>query len=342
MTAELPRVSIAVINYNGIARLEHTLSAIDHLSYPDVAEVVVIDDGSTDGSQEMVVAKFPNFRLVELGQNQGAAAARNRALAEAGSELIFLLDNDIVVEPDCLSHLIRVKQKLSHAGAVHPTIIDQHDPRLSTHYNGGYIHYLCAYIPKTQTENDYAAYDVVSGGALLLEKTLSLRIGGFDEAYVFNWEDGDFLFRLTLAGHPCINVAAAKVLHTAAPRGTSKAFFQVRNRWFFIIKMYSWRTLVLSAPALFIFECSQFLFLLAKGAGREYVAGTWAATRQFPDLLRKRRHVQQLKVVRDRDVFHSGDLYVPPQLLTNPLLKILKRGYVGFFNFYWLLIRKLV
>ncbi|WP_158269720.1 glycosyltransferase [Desulfonatronum sp. SC1] len=342
MTESLPRVSVVIINYNGVDRLEQTLHAVELLAYPEVAEVVVVDDGSSDGSQFLVRERFPHIRLVELGQNQGAAAARNRALAEAGSELIFLLDNDIVVEPDCLSHLVRAKQKVPHAGAVHPTIIDQHDPRLSAHYNGGFIHYLCAYIPKDQVEEDHAVYDVVSGGALLLEKSLAERIGGFDEAYVFNWEDGDFLFRLTLTGRPCLNVTAAKVTHTAAPRGTSKAFFQVRNRWFFIIKMYGWRTIALSAPALIVFECSQFLFLLLKGAGKEYVTGTWAAARQLPELLRKRRAVHLLKVAHDRDVLRSGDLYVPPQLLNNPVLRVFKRAYVGFFNVYWLLIRKFV
>lgn len=337
-----PPISIAIINFNGIDKLEKTLQAVDRLAYPNIAETIVIDDGSTDGSQYMVSDRFPNVRLVEMGHNQGAATARNIALDEASHNLVFLLDNDIYVEPNCLSYLIKVKKLVPSAGAVHPTIIDRHDPSQSAHYNGGYIHYLCAFIPKQEVEAEYEIYDVVSGGALLIDKTFARRIGGFDEDYVFNWEDGDFTFRLTLAGYPCINVAKAKVYHSAVPRLTSKAYYQVRNRLFFIIKMYNWRTILLSAPALILYEFSQFCFMLAKGAGKDCLAGIWAAIRHLPVLLRKRRSVQQVKIANDHDVLHSGDLYIPPQLLNNPIFSFFKRLYVGFFDTYWLMIRRFV
>lgn len=336
----MEKVTIGVVNFNGKDVLTDTLQSIQNLVYP-AFKVIVVDNNSADGSLELAQEHFPMFHFIRLESNRGPAGARNVILQQSRTDYVFMMDNDIVLEPDVLDRLMQVMEKVPNTGVCHPEIRDVNDP-LAYHYNGGWIHYLCAFLSrqnKTEERLDYEIFDVVSGAALLINRNEALKIGGFDEDFFFNWEDGDFTSRFTLAGYLCLNVPSAVVNHRSKHRGTSKAFYQVRNRWFFILKLYSWRTLFLAAPMFFLFELSQALFLVTKGAIKDYFAGSLAAFYQLPSILRKRRAFQKLKVKKDRDWLRSGDFYVPERLFKGRILGILKRVYCGFFNLYWRVIQ---
>jgi uncharacterized protein (TIRG00374 family) len=333
------RVTIGIINYNGRQALPDTIAAVKGLDYP-AFEVLVVDNNSTDGSREWMKANHPDIRCFGLECNIGSAGARNLVLQEATAEYVLLLDNDISVEPDTLTRLMEVMKTVPGVGACHPEITDPEDPEVY-HYNGGYIHYLCALVTRPEPEAEesrpwFEQFAVIGGAALLVRKDVALGISGFDADYFFNWEDGDFTARLTLAGYKVLNVPEATARHRSKPRGTSKVFYQVRNRWYFILKLYSWRTILLSLPMLACFEIAQGLLLLLKGAGKEYVKGSVAAVADLPRILRKRRAFQRLKVVGDAAWLTSGPMYVtvgrPPGRLVTAAQKLL----YSIFDLYWL------
>ena len=117
-------------------------------------------------------------------------------------------------------------------------------------------------------------------------------------------------------------------------------FYQVRNRWYFMLKLYNWRTLILIAPMLLLFEILQALFLLKKGALKEYVRGNVAVVRSLPMILAKRRAFQPLKKMRDRDWLRAGQMYVPPQLnQPGGLMERLQAAFFGVCGVYWRLVR---
>jgi len=332
----LDNVTIGVVNYNGRDVLPDTLQSIRGLDYP-ISEVIIVDNGSTDGSTGWIKENYPEFRCIEIGENLGLPGARNVILQEARTDLVFTMDNDISLERDSVGRLVEVMGKVPRAGACHPEIRDVADSNV-THYNGGWIHYLCAYLPRSADAGprpEYEVFDSVSGGALLIDRNTALRIGNFDEDYFFNWEDGDFTARLTLAGYLCLNVPEAVVHHRSKPRGTSRVFFQVRNRWFFILKLYSWRTILFTAPMLLLFEISQALFLILKGSVKEYIKGNVAAILMLPRILEKRKSFQNIKVKRDKDWLRGGDIYIPSNLLKGEMAIYFKKAYCGFFNMYW-------
>ena len=329
-------VTIGVVNYNGRNVLPDTLQSIRELDFP-VSEVIIVDNGSTDGSTEWIKENYPAFRCIELGENCGPTVARNVILREARTDLMFTMDNDISLEKDSVGRLVEVMKKVPHAAACHPELRDESDPNVS-HYNGGWIHYLCAYVPNSAEPGprpEYEVFDTVSGAALMIDRNAALRIGGFDEDYFFNWEDGDFTARLTLAGYLCLNVPEAVVHHRIKPRGTSRVFYQVRNRWFFILKLFSWRTILLSAPMLFFYEISQALFIILKGGLKDYIKGNVAAIIMLPRTLEKRRAFQKVKVKRDREWLRGGDIYIPSNLLKGDMAIFFKKVYCGFFDVYW-------
>ncbi len=342
MDMDTDQVIIGIINYNGKKSLPKTLQSIDKLNYANF-EVIVADNLSTDGSREWVQQNYPQVRCLCLEYNGGPAGARNAILQEAQADYVLFLDNDITLETDTLTRLMKIIKNVPNVGACHPEICDPNDP-LVHRYNGGSIHYLCALISRNQDcgeRPEYEIFDVVSGAALLIDRNIALKVGGFDEDYFFNWEDGDFAARLTLSGYLCVNVPDAIVHHQGKPRGTSKAFYMIRNRWFFILKLYSWRTLLFTAPMFLLFELSQALFTILKGAGKDYWLANLAVFEQLPKILQKRRDFQSLKVKRDRDWLQAGQLYIPTNLLKSNSLVILSNIYSRVLGVYWLMIRHL-
>ncbi len=337
------KVTIGVINYNGVDILADTLQAIRDLEYPDY-DVIVVDNHSMDGSLELLSRQFPEVRVICLPENFGSPGARNVVLNEARTDYVLIMDNDMVLEPDTLTRLMRIMLSIPQVAACHPEICDPNDPHVY-HYNGGWISYLAALVsrpePLSGQRPEYEVFDVVSGGALLLDRRVALQVGGFDADLFFNMEDGDFTARLTLAGYQCVNVPAAIAHHRSKPRGTAKVFYQTRNRWHFVLKLYSWRTLLLIAPILALHEVFQAFFLFLKGAGRDYLEGNLAVIIEFKSILNKRKEFQRLKVKRDQEWLNGGAIYVPQALIKGKKANQLLKLYSIFVGLYWKLIQPL-
>jgi len=114
----------------------------------------------------------------------------------------------------------------------------------------------------------------------------------------------------------------------------------VRNRWYFILKLYNWRTLLLIAPMLWLFEIVLALFLLKKGSMKDYWRGNLAVIRNLNNIFEKRRAFRTLKKIRDRDWLRSGEMYVPAQIQKpGGIIEIMKRVFYLCCNAYWSLIK---
>ncbi len=139
-------VSAGIVNFNGMDVLADTIRAVQTSKHP-VREILVADNGSTDGSLEWLHGMRSGLRCVELGRNAGSAAARNALIEAASSEYVMLLDNDVVIEPGTIGRLLDVMRARPEAGVCHPEIEDPSDPD-AYHYNGGWIHYLGALVAR--------------------------------------------------------------------------------------------------------------------------------------------------------------------------------------------------
>ncbi|MFQ5875739.1 MAG: glycosyltransferase family 2 protein [Dehalococcoidia bacterium] len=338
----MERVTIGVVNYNGKAVLPDTLHCIRNLDYPDVA-LMVVDDCSTDGSMEWARENYPNFQCLSLSKNSGPNAARSLILESARTEYVLIMDHDVRLRPDALTRLMEAIKRVPDAAIAHPEIKDSNDPHVS-HYNGGWIHYMGTLVPPSYTNGERPEHEIVymaSGQALLVRREVALRVGGFDAEYFFGFEDGDFVMRVILAGYRCINVPGAVGHHTAKSRGLSNVYYHVRNRWLFILKLYSWRTLFLAAPMFALHELSLCLLLTMKGQAKQYCRGNLAILPHLPSFLRKRRTFQRMKVLADNEWLSGEDPFVPDAALGGPILGILRRAYSRVLHMYWRAIRRL-
>ncbi|MBA7489559.1 hypothetical protein ES702_00093 [subsurface metagenome] len=336
------KVTVAVITYNGEKLLEECLSAIKSLDYPDY-EVTVVDNHSTDQSVNLVRKKFPEVKVWEMDENRGPNPARNTAILKSKANYVFLIDDDTVLTPHCLSVLMNAKNIIPDVAVCHPRII-YYDDRTRIQQEGAEVHYIGAAIVKngdmliknTSTESKPTG---AASGALLVDREKAVRIGLLDEDYFFGWTDGQFTFRLTASGFKCLGVPGAIVYHKATKRGLSKVFYQVRNRWYFILQVYSLRTIFLILPALAVYEISLLVFLTMKGVLLKYLKANMAVLQNFGKLMKKRQKIQSLKKVRDSELLHTGEIKIRQDLLDSKYAEMGTKLLNRLLDSYWKLIK---
>jgi GT2 family glycosyltransferase len=229
-TAEWPRISVVVCTHNGAATLTDCLEGVCALDYPDV-EAVVIDDGSTDGTAE-IVARFPGVRLVAT-EHRGLSHARNAGLAATDGSIVAYLDDDARPDRDWLRYLARAFAHGEHAGIGGPNIqppVDGLLARAIAGGPGGPIHVL---LSDTLAEH-------IPGCNMAFRREALERVGGFDERFRVAGDDVDLCWRLQLAGETLGFSPAAVVEHRARTtlrgywrqqRGYGRAEALLERKW---------------------------------------------------------------------------------------------------------------
>lgn len=333
------------MNFNGEELVCDTIASMKQLEHPPT-EILLVDDGSTDASLERVHSEHPDVRIVSLGQNTGVLnIVRNRGLREARNRYVLISDNDVSFSSDAARHLLETLREQPDAAACTPLVVAA-DDRQTLLTQGHQIHFLCwsSVMLSTTVEGarQLGVRKAIGCGIQMVDKVRAAAVGGFDEDLVLGWgDDGEFHFRLRLAGLACYRVPTAMVFHRRL-RVKSRFYGQVHNRWRIMLKDYQWRTVVVLTPALLIFEPLLALLLIAMGVGRDYGRALRDVARALPHTLRQRRRVQAMRRVADRDILSADDLSAPRRLLE---LKTVRAGLTALsfgFRLYWTLARPLL
>lgn len=356
-TGRVGPVSAVVCNYNGEGYLAGCLDALLQLE-GGLDECIVVDNASTDGSLALLDQRYPAVRVVQMGHNAGPAVARNEGMRQARNGWVLAVDNDAVVMPGLLAQLRRAAEDEPRAVIVQPRSVFHHE-RDRVHYDGGAAHYagLIAlrnfYVPLAEAEGaGTLAVDVAVSVCLLVDRDVLLGAGGYDETYFILFEDLDLSYRLRCAGHAILSVEDAIVLHDAGTPGTSfregkrypsnRVLYHSRNRWLFLLKCFRWRTLVLSLPALLVYETVWFGFAVAKGGLLAWLCGKGQVLRLLPQLAAKRRQAQTGRRIPDRELLVGGPMTVTPALDSGGASSACLRGLDGLLRAWWRLVRPLV
>src|SRR5262245_49073958 len=136
-------ITVAIPNYNGKPDIGDAIRSVQNSTYVPT-EIVVVDDGSTDGSVPFIRQNFPDVRIIELGRNSGGMLnrIRNRALREAKTRLVFLMDHDVVLQPSCLSALVSQMRALPDAAVLTTRALFAHDQQ-RIYVDAQSLHFLC-------------------------------------------------------------------------------------------------------------------------------------------------------------------------------------------------------
>jgi GT2 family glycosyltransferase len=277
------------------------LPSLRDQTYSDV-EVVVVDNGSRDDSLNWLAEHWPQARVVALPDNVGVTPALNECLRAATGEYVFLLNNDMELQPGCLDELVRALDALPQAGVVVPKLLEFYDRAVidgagDIYTWGGEAH------RRGKGERDQGQYDEpgvvfsACGGAALYRRSVIEEVGGFDERFFANGEDTDWSFRAQLAGHPCHYVPSAVAYHMgSATLGAGPSDFGLYHNWrnsiWVVAKNYPAGALVRHAPRLVFVQLRNLGI-----ASRRGKLGLWLrvwrdALRGLPGVLRDRRMVQ--------------------------------------------------
>ena len=354
--AALGAVSVVIVNYNGAEHLSHCLDAVFALSFA-ADEVLIVDNASSDGSERLASERHPAARVIRLPANHGPCPARNVGLSTARNRWVLLLDNDAVLLPETLERMVRAAELHPEAAILQPRSVFAGEPS-RVHYDGGALHYVGLFslrnffVPLADAQGEGTlAVDGVVSVALLLQRELILDVGGFDPAFFILFEDLDLSLRLRMRGHVLLSVENAIVHHRGGTPGISfrsgpnypdqRAFFHARNRWFVLLKNYSWRTLFVALPGLAVYEFVWFGFTLTNGSAWAHVRGRWALFLALPRTLRKRGPLQRARVLKDRELLVGGPLTITPGLKSAGLRNGVLRALDWTLTTWWSLVRGL-
>lgn len=274
------RVSVVVPNYNGIAFVERCFKAL--IKDAPKAELLLVDNGSTDGSRELTARRFPQVRIIALKENYGFCRAANEGMKAASSPYVILLNNDTEVLPGFTKALVSALQLEPRAFSAGAKMIQLHHPEKIDDAGNFYCALGWAFARgKDKSVEYYEEPDEIfaaCGGAVIYRKAVLERIGYLDESHFAYLEDIDLGWRAKTAGWKNIYAPEAKVLHVGS--GTSgsrynefKVSLSSRNSIYLAYKNMPALQLFINFPFLLAGFGIKYLFFVKKGFGKTYRKG---------------------------------------------------------------------
>jgi GT2 family glycosyltransferase len=239
-----PKASIIIPHWNGLQHLEVCLNALRSQRYTDF-ETILVDNASTDGSQEYVRQTFPEVYLLELDENIGFTGACNAGYETAKGEFIILLNNDTEADPDWLAELMAAFERHLEAGSL-ASKMRLFDKRDHFHTAGDYYRVDGRPGNRGVWQQDRGQYDKeeqvfsACGGAAAYRRSVIEETGFLDNDFFFSCEDVDLGWRIHLVGKQVWYVPTAVVYHKLKATGGSVtgSYYDGRNFLLVLWKNY--------------------------------------------------------------------------------------------------------
>lgn len=300
----MPTASIIIPHMNGKDLLRDCLDALRRQTFGDF-EVLIVDNGSTDGSQEFVRTHYPEAQVIELGRNYGFTGACNRGWEASQGEFVILLNNDTEADPNWLAEVIDAFRRHPQAGIVASKML-LFDERDRFHTAGDF--YQLDGIPGNRGvwQKDTGQYNKeervfsACGGSAAYRRTMLAEIGFLDDDFFFSCEDVDMGWRANLAGWQTIYVPTAVVYHKLKATGGSVvgSYYDGRNFLYLIWKDYpgdllrqNWWIILKAQLRITGDALRAWRGQAARARLRGQLAGLWGICKMWP----KRKKVQSIR-----------------------------------------------
>lgn len=318
MVEVYPKVSIIVLNYNGIRFLEDCFASLRKVVYPNY-EVIMVDNASDDESVAQVSRNFPEVKILRNQENIGFAAGNNRGARIAKGEYLFFLNNDTKVKPDFLNFLVDAAQEDPTIGICACKILTFEGKEEAG------INYTCdgQDVGCTGRSSDIYGWQgwegpvfFAEGSALFIRRDIFAELRGFDERHFIFLEDLDLSWRAQLLGFKIKAIPQAQIYHFAGGtvtggRGRKKVFISnIRRRYLGeknqmrnMLKNYSFGSLLTIFPRYLALNILEMSYLLITGKfavfWQAYIKAHLWNIRNLNNTLRERRRVQSMRKISD-------------------------------------------
>ncbi|MFZ1825659.1 MAG: glycosyltransferase family 2 protein [Chitinophagales bacterium] len=246
-----PLVAIVILSWNGKHFLEKFLPSVITTFYLPL-NYYVIDNASTDGTEEYLNTNFPQIKVIRLKENEGFAKGYNIGLEQISADYFVLLNQDVEITPGWIDSMISVMEKNPEAAVCQPKMLSYEEKNKFEHAGaaGGYLdnfgYPFCKGRVFSYLEMDDGQYNVnepvfwASGAALCIRSELFFRMKGFDEDYFAHMEEIDLCWRLKRCGYQILAVNDAVVYHVGggslSKENPHKTYLNFRNNLSMLFK----------------------------------------------------------------------------------------------------------
>lgn len=245
------KVSVVILNWNGAEMLRTFLPSVVKYTNPELAEVCVADNGSTDNSVDIVRDEFPSVRLISFKENYGFAEGYNKVMDNVDTDYIVLLNSDVEVTEGWVEPILSYMESHKDVAACQPKILSYHDKKKFEYAgaSGGYIdkygYPFCRGRVFDSLETDNGQYDTpadifwASGAAMFVRRDVYVAVGGLDPKFFAHMEEIDLCWRLLSRGYRLVCIPESKVYHvggaTLKKENPKKTYLNFRNN---LLMMY--------------------------------------------------------------------------------------------------------
>lgn len=283
----MKQVTVVIPNWNGGKYLEKCLDAL--LAQQGVFDVIVVDNGSTDGSVELLKDKYPQVKSILLKENTGFCHACNVGVEASGTPYVILLNNDTEVLPGFVENLVTAIEKSENIFSVGAQMLQIQNPELID--SAGDMYTIMGWGYSRGKGKPAANYDKpvsifsACGGAAIYRKSILDQIGLLDENHFAYLEDMDLGYRARIYGYTNMYEPSAKVIHAGSASSGSrynefKTKLAAANNAYMIGKNMPLFQLIINLPFIFAGVVVKAVFFAGKGMGRLYVRSYFEGIRR--------------------------------------------------------------
>ncbi len=276
----MTRTTVVIPNYNGMKYIDGCLQSLYRGTR--IPEIIVVDNGSEDGSRELVSQKYEKVRLIEFDRNTGFSNAVNAGIKAASTEYVLLLNNDTEADGKMVENLEKALSKEPRAFSAGARMLRMDAPELLDGAGDLYCALGWAFArgkdrPSQNYDKPCRIFSACAGAAIYRKKVFD-NIGYFDENHFAYLEDTDIGYRADIYGYYNIYTPEARVYHAgSAVSGSRHNDFKVRlsaqNSVYLIYKNMPFLQILLNMPFLLAGFMVKALFFIRKGMGAAYLKG---------------------------------------------------------------------
>ena len=349
-----PQVVVLISCFNSRSYLDDCLNSL--LASDDSGldrHLLVVDDGSTDGSADYVKEHFPGVYCIRTDPpNRGFAGVNNFGwdyIQEnfPGAEFVVLLNVDTIVESGWLTPLVDYLGEHPAVGSVQAKL-RLHPQSETLNTAGNRCHFLGFGFMVGYGETDEGQYDqaqsidFASGAAVMVRAELLKQVGLFDDDFYMYLEDAELSWKLRQIGYDAHLVPESVVYHKYIANAPSRYYYLLeRNRWILLFTYYRAPTLLLLAPAFLFMELGQVAYAACKGLvwGKLKSWGYFLKPRNLAWLWRRRQAAQVRRTAGDQECMGRFCGTIQFEAVQNPLLTYVGNPILGL---YWLIVKRLI
>ena len=316
---ESPLVSVVVLNYNAGKLLENCIDSLKKSSHTNL-EIIVVDNISSDGSQEKCKNKFPDIKLIQNKNNLGYCGGNNVGIQHASGEFIVILNPDTIVEPNWVNELISAYNEFGE-GLYQPKILSLNEENV-IQSTGNMLHIFGFGFARdkgnkgTNKVEEIQKIGYASGTCLFTSRAVLNKVGLLDEFLFLYHDDLDLGWRAAQIGINSYYVPKSKIFHVESYslKWSSKKFYWLeRNRKYCLLTHYSKKTYEKMRFSLMLVDLFVWAFYFSKGFLGAKIKAELEIWKNKKIIEKKYYELEKKKIISDGELINNfpDEIFVP-------------------------------